>query len=113
MAPGPRPELAERWRGSLGPGARALVELVCGAEMEAAGMAVEGPVASAAAARRLRDDDGRRWSWRTDDRDPDADLVRELGRRALITSASAADAAQVRRNFLWPEALAALAPVGA
>lgn len=108
VPPGPRPELTERWRASLGPGALALVELICGAEMEAAGIAVEGPVASVAAARRLRDDDARAWSWRTDDHDPDADLARELGRRALITVAAPADAAEVRRNFLWPEALAAL-----
>lgn len=113
VAPGPRPELAERWRASLDPGARALVELVCGAEMEAAGMAVEGPVASAPAAQRLRDDDARVWSWRTDQRDPDADLARELWRRALIIGPRAADAAQVRRNFLWPEALDALTPVRA
>ena len=110
VAPGARPELSERWRTSLDPGALALVELVCGPEMEAAGMAPSGPADPAAALARLRADDARDWSWRTDAGDPDADLADELARRALISGARPADGAGVRRRFLWPEALAAVTP---
>ena len=109
VAPGARPELAERWRTTLAPDALALVELVCGAEMQAAGIAVAGLIARDAASRRLREDAARVWSWRTDAGDPDADLAFELARRALINRPADADVAQVRRCFLWPEALAALA----
>jgi hypothetical protein len=108
VAPGPRPELAERWREALDPGALALVELACGPEMEAAGMSLTGAAAPEAALARLRDDDVRDWSWRTDARDPEEDLSRELARRSLIAGREPADAAEVRRSFLWSEALAVL-----
>lgn len=108
VAPGARPELSERWRATLDPGALALVELVCGPEMEAAGMALSGPADPRAALARLRDDDARDWSWRTDRRDPEADIADEVARRALISGPGPADGAEVRRRFLWPEALSAL-----
>lgn len=108
VAPGARPELSERWRARLDPGARALVELVCGAEMEAAGMSVAGSPDPDAALVRLREDDAREWSWRTDRGDPEADIADECARRALISGAEPADAAEVRRRLLWPEALSAL-----
>ncbi len=108
VAPGPRPELAERWRATLDPGALALVELVCGPEMEAAGMALERPLDPRAALARLRGDAAREWSWRVGTGDPEGDLADELARRALISGPAPADSAEVRRRFLWPEALAAL-----
>lgn len=110
VAPGPRPELAERWRAALDPDALALVELVCGHEMEVAGMAPCGPPDPDAALARLRADDGRAWSWRTDRRDPEADIAAELARRALIRGTAPADASAVRRLMLWPEALDAVRP---
>lgn len=113
VAPGAHPELSERWRTTLDPGALALVELVCGPEMEAAGMALSGPPDPAAALARLRDDDARAWSWRTDGRDPEADIADEMSRRSLISGTGPADAAEVRRRFLWPEALADLRAVRA
>ena len=108
VAPGARPELSDRWRTALDPGALALVELVCGPEMEAAGMALSGPPEPEAALARLRADHARDWSWRTDRRDPEAAVADELARRALIHGPDAADGGEVRRRFLWPEALAAL-----
>lgn len=105
---GPRPELSERWRTVLDVDALALVELVCGAEMRVAGMTLSGPPDPGAALARLRADDARAWSWRTDVGDPEAELERERARRALILDPDAADGAQVRRHFLWPESLAVL-----
>lgn len=108
VAPGPRPELAERWRTALDPGALALVELVCAAEMRAAGMVPCGPDSPEIALARLRDDDARPWSWRTDSRDPEGERADELRRRALIDAAGPVDSGEVRSRFLWPEALSAL-----
>jgi hypothetical protein len=76
--------------------------------METAGMTLSGPADPRAALVRLRDDDARDWSWRTDRRDPEADIADEVARRALISGPGPADGAEVRRRFLWPEALSAL-----
>jgi Sulfotransferase family len=111
--PGIRPELAERWRRSLPPTTVALVELVCGAEMEVAGYE---PVSSDGGARPgsdvladIVDANSREWSWRSDLGDPRRDFDCEVARRAMIEDADTPlHAAGTREAFLFPEALADL-----
>lgn len=111
--PGMRPELAERWRTSLTPTTVALVELVCGAEMEVAGYepvsadggAHPGPDVLAD----ILDADAREWSWRSDLGDPQRDFDCELSRRVMIADTDMPlHAPKTRQTFLFPEALSCL-----
>lgn len=76
---------AERWRETLDDDARALVELVCGPDMEAEGYQA-GPVDRDAARRALARDDAATPDWRSDLGDIDADLALEDARRAALAA---------------------------
>ncbi len=115
---GVAPELAQRWRTSLDAPRIALTELVCGAEMAAAGYETYGPDEGAhgdpGLLSTLIDDHSRAWSWRSDLGDATGDLEFELTRRELVTAAPGGLTAEVEsRLFLFPEARRALTqPVG-
>lgn len=98
----------ERWRETLDPDARALVELVCGPEMEREGHVPAAPD-EAAARRALEADEALELDWRSDLGDIDANLALERARRAALAAGGPA----ARPLFLLDEAFARLVPAGA
>jgi hypothetical protein len=99
----------ERWRDTLPAEPVALVELVCGPEMEREGYAT-GPVDRAAARRALTADDARELDWRSDLGDVEADLTLEDDRRRALADAPAA---APRPLFLFQAAFDRLIPAQA
>jgi hypothetical protein len=101
------PELAERWRTALEPGARKLVELVCGPEMRRAGYAPDGAGADRAdgeAFAYLVRNGRQPLAWRSDLGDPLLDYGLELGRAALLAAPlETLDGPLVRRAFLFED----------
>jgi hypothetical protein len=108
-APGILSDSVDRWRDSLDPRARAVVELVCGPELALTGYAADDLVPDdAAALAYLVDTNDSAVSWRSDLRDPRRDVDRELARIELLSHAGNAAPDAVRRAFLFEEAFRAL-----
>lgn len=103
---------AERWRTMLAPEIVAVIELMCGPEMEACGfelldpsLGVNGPLAwpSSDVLAYLLRADGEYVNWRTDLGDLQQDFGYELFRRSLLTlpGRDGVDTALLRRSFLF------------
>jgi hypothetical protein len=100
------PTPAERWREVLAPGALALVEFCCGADMVACDYEpahlLDLLAGDSAPLAFLIEDGQRACAWRTDSGDPQTEYAREASRRALNNANGQTDQGSVRRAFLSP-----------